>query len=81
MKYAHLEKDTNKILGYYSKDINPNIPKGCLEITDEQWQNALNINANWHENGKFLVKDFRTDNEIEEQRIQNINSYTQQNIL
>ena len=74
MKYVHLEN--NKILGYYSKDINSVIPKGCVEITNEQWQNSLSINANWYENGKFLVKDFRTDDEIENARVQNINSYT-----
>ncbi|MCT7432491.1 hypothetical protein N5T66_04290 [Aliarcobacter cryaerophilus] len=79
MKYVRLEN--NKILGYYSKDINPKIPKECLEITDEQWQEALNINANWYENGEFIVKDFRTANEIEEQRVQNINSYTQSYII
>lgn len=75
MKYVHLEN--NKILGYYSKDINPNIPKGCLEITDEQWQEALSINANWCEKGVFSVKDFRTDAEIELARVQSINAYTQ----
>ena len=75
MKYVHLEN--NKILGYYSKDINPNIPKGCLEITEKQWQEAISINANCYENGKFIHKDFRTAEEIEEVRIKNINSYTQ----
>ena len=65
MKYVHLEN--NKILGYYSKDVNPNIPKECLEITDEQWQEAININANCYEDGKFIVKDFRTLEEIEQQ--------------
>lgn len=75
MKYVHLEK--NKILGYYSKDIDPNIPKGCLEITDEQWQEALSINANCYENGKFSFKDLRSSKELEESRVQNINSYTQ----
>lgn len=75
MKYIHLEN--NKILGYYSKDINPKIPKGCVEITNEQWQNALNINANWYENGKFSFRDLRSSKELEEARVQNINSYTQ----
>lgn len=75
MKYVHLEN--NKILGYYSKDVNPVIPKGCLEITNEQWQDSLSINANWYENGKFIHKDFRTDEEIEQQRVASINAYTQ----
>ena len=68
MKYVYLEN--NKILGYYSKDINPVVPKGCLEITEEQWQEALNINANCYENGKFIVKDFRTDTEIAQQELE-----------
>ena len=79
MKYVHLEN--NKILGYYSKDINPAIPKECLEITDEQWQEALSINANCYENGKFIVKDFRTSEEIEQQRVDSINAYTQSFII
>lgn len=65
MKYAHLEN--NRILGYYDKEINPTIPKGCLEITENQWQEALSINANCYEDGKFIVKDFRTPEEIQEQ--------------
>ena len=78
MKYVHLEK--NKILGYYSKDINLNIPKGCLEITNEQWQEALNINANCYENGKFIVKDFTTDEQKEKIRVQQIESKCNQAI-
>lgn len=70
MKYVHLEN--NKILGYYDKEINSSIPKGCLKITDEVWQEALNINANCYENGEFIVKDFRTEEEINKSRIQQI---------
>ena len=77
MKYAHLENNTNKILGWYSDDIHKNIPTPNIEVTDEVWQEALKINANCYEKGKFVLKDFRTDNEIEKARVQNINSYTQ----
>ena len=75
MKYAHLEN--NKILGWYSDDIHEIIPTPNIEVTEKVWQEAININANCYENGKFIVKDFRTDTEIEEARVQNINSYTQ----
>ena len=75
MKYAHLEN--NKILGWYSDDIHEVIPTPNIEVSDEQWQEALIINANCYENGKFIVKDFRTEEELEEDRVQNINSYTQ----
>ena len=65
MKYAHII-DT-KLQGWYSDDIHSNIPSPNIEVTDEVWQEALSINANCYENGKFIVKDFRTDNEIQEQ--------------
>lgn len=64
MKYAHLENNTNKILGWYSDDIHDIIPTPNIEISDDVWQEAININANCYENGKFIVKDFRTSEEI-----------------
>lgn len=64
MKYVHLEN--NKILGWYDEEINPVIPTPNIEITEEQWQEALNINANCYENGNFIHKDFRTDEEIQQ---------------
>ena len=62
MKYAHMI-DT-KLQGWYSDDIHSNIPTPNIEVTDEVWQEAININANCYENGKFIVKDFRTAEEI-----------------
>ena len=72
MKYAHLEKDTNKLLGWYSDDIHDIIPTPNIEVSDEVWQEAININANCYEKGNFIVKDFRTDEEKEVQRIASI---------
>ena len=77
MKYAHLEKNTNKILGWYDSEIHSKIPTPNIEVTEKVWQEALNINANCYEKDKFVFKDFRTDNEKEKNRVQNINSYTQ----
>ena len=67
MKYAHLEKNTNKILGWYDKSIHSEIPTPNIEVTDEQWQEAINMNANCYEDGEFIVKDFRTQEEIIQQ--------------
>ena len=69
MKYAHLDKE-NKILGWHDDNIHSNIPTPNIEVTDEVWQEALNINANCYENGEFIVKDFRTVEEIENQQLQ-----------
>ena len=75
MKYAHIIE--TKLQGWYSDDIHSEIPTPNIEVTEEVWQEALSINANCYENGKFIHKDFRTDDEKENDRIQNINSYTQ----
>lgn len=69
MKYAHIENNTNKILGWYSDDIHSDIPTPNIEVTYEVWQEALKINANCYENKKFIVKDFRTDEEIRKEEI------------
>ena len=71
MKYTHLEEQTNKILGWYSDEIHSEIPTPNIEVTEEVWQEAININANCYENGEFIVKDFRTVEEIENQQLQN----------
>lgn len=64
MKYAHLEENTNKLLGWYDDSIHSEIPTPNIEVSEEVWQEAININANCYEDGKFIIKDFRTDEEI-----------------
>lgn len=70
MKYVHLEKDTNKLLGWYDDSIHSEIPTPNIEVNDEVWQEAININANCYENGEFIVKDFRTPEEILQRELQ-----------
>jgi hypothetical protein len=72
MKYANIENGTNKLLGWYDKEIHLEIPTPNIEVTDEVWQEALNINANCYENGEFILKDFTTYEQREEQRILHI---------
>ena len=67
MKYANIENGTNKLLGWYDKRIHLEIPTPNIEVTDEVWQEAININANCYENGEFIRKDFRTSEEIEQE--------------
>ena len=54
------------------------IPK----VSDDVWQEALNISANCYEDGKFIVKDFRTNEELLayelDQRKQEATSYLAQ---
>ena len=81
MKYANIENRTNKLLGWYDKRIHLEIPTPNIEVTDEVWQEALNINANCYENGEFIRKDFRTDEQREQQRIQEIEAKCNQVIV
>ena len=71
MKYAHLEENTNKLLGWYDNEIHLEIPTLNINVNDDVWQVAININANCYEDGKFIVKDFRKDKEIIKQELQN----------
>ena len=46
MKYAHYDKKTNEILGYYDDEIHNTIPTPNFEISNDAWQKALSENAN-----------------------------------
>ena len=41
MKYAHIDLNTNELLGWYCTDVHDVIPEPNVEVTDEQWQIAL----------------------------------------
>jgi hypothetical protein len=42
MKHAHYDNDSGAILGFYADDVHETIPSPSLELTDEQWEDALN---------------------------------------
>ena len=69
MKY--IELIDNFILGCYD-DNSIGIPIKCIPVEDDIWSNALDINANYYENGKFIRKEFRLAEEIEKQRVLDI---------
>ena len=65
MKYCHYEKESGKILGYYDKEIHEKIPEPNIELTEEQWQKAINNNHNKiNEDGTTVLFDFRSTDEI-----------------
>ena len=76
MKYLLLDEN-NKVTAGLIKGIHE-IPNNAVEVNEEIWKQRLNDSSlNCYENGKLIVKDFRTDDEIEKARVQDINSYTQ----
>ena len=69
MKIAHIDENS-KLLGWYDKDIHTSIPTPNIEVTDEQWQVAINSGHNKvNEDGSTEYFDFRTSEEIESQKL------------
>ena len=65
MKYAYIDEDTNRLLGWYDDNIHTIIPTPNIEVTDAQWQTAIDNNYNKiNDDGSGEVYDFRTDDEI-----------------
>lgn len=68
MKYAHIGEN-NKLLGWYTDDIHSEIPIPNIQVTEEQWQEALSNSYNKiNPDGSGEVFDFRTTEELLEQK-------------
>ena len=74
MKYAHYDKNTGKLLGWYSKDINSVIPEPYLKVSDEEWKISINNNYNYIdiENKTISKKDFRSLEQLKSSKKQEL---------
>ena len=82
MKKVHYNETTNQILGWYSDDIHDVIPTPNIEVTEEVWQEALKINANYIdlETIGFSNRDFRTLEQLKSAKTAEINSKCEKEI-
>lgn len=66
MKYAHYDKTSGKLLGWYDSEIYYNVPTPNLEIPKADWQMAVDNNYNYIDvtTKTLSYKDFRTASEI-----------------
>lgn len=64
-KLAHYDKDSFKLLGWYDEEIHTDIPSPTVEISYEEWQNALHglCNKVNVEDKTLSLYDFRTEEE------------------
>jgi len=87
MKYAHYDKKTGMLLGFYDDAIHPEIPEPNIKITEEQWQEAISNNYNYVDpvNMTLGYKDFRSKeeilNQVKEQKINEINKVAEKKIV
>ena len=65
MKYAHYNVVTKQLLGWYDTDIHSEIPNPNIKVTNEEWEQAMSINANMvdTETMSVIVGDLRTEEE------------------
>lgn len=61
MKYVNYNADTNEILGFYDDSIHKTIPTPNVKISDDEWQEALRIGANYIEKGKPTKREIEID--------------------
>lgn len=82
MKYAHYDATTEKLLGWYDDDIHQTIPTPNFQVSESDWQSAIDQNANAVDPvGKTLfVKDFRTVEDRKLDKIQKVKALAQQKI-
>lgn len=65
MKFANYEPETGKILGWYDNEIHETIPTPTIEVSEEQWQIAIDNGHNKvNPDGTTAKVDFRTPEEI-----------------
>lgn len=81
MKYYITINENNEITGGYIDTINKDIPKNAIEVSEAIWKQRLDDSSlNCYEDGKLVKKDFTTDEQREEQRIQQIEYKCNQSI-
>jgi len=79
MKKAHIDNN-NQLLGWYDTDMHSIIPEPNINVSNEQWQIAINNNHNKVNNdGSTEIFDFRSVVERFDQSMDNLRS--QRNLL
>jgi hypothetical protein len=62
--YAHIDSSNNQLLGWYNDEAHDTIPEPNIEVTEEQWANALDNDHNKvNSDGSSEIADFRTNEE------------------
>lgn len=61
MKYVNYSLATNEILGFYDDGIHETIPTPNVKISDDEWEEALRIGANYIEKGKPTKQEIEID--------------------
>ena len=71
MKYAHYDEINGKLLGWYDSEIHDTIPEPNIEVSEADWQTAIDNNYNFvnMSSNTLEFKDFRTFEELQKAKI------------
>ena len=74
MKYAHYNETNGKLLGWYDSEIHETIPTPNIEISEEDWQTAIDNNYNFvdADTNTLSFKDFRTFKELQASKLKEL---------
>ena len=83
MKYAYYNNDTGQLIGFYDDEIHESIPEPNIELTDEQWQEAVDNHYNFVDvdSGTISTQDFRTLDQVKTSQKALINSAAHNEII
>jgi len=67
MKYAHYDETNGKLLGWYDSEIHETIPTPNIEVSEEEWETAIDNNYNFidADTNTLSFKDFRTFEQLQ----------------
>lgn len=74
MKYAHIDELNGRILGWYDKNLHKLIPTPNIEVSNKIWQESIHKNAYDKITKTFVIKDFRTLDELKTSKLSSINT-------
>lgn len=81
MKYAHYNEETKEILGYYDDELHEVIPEPNINLSEEEWQDALSMGATHIKNNKPIHKENKLSEEEAKQKLIEDFKQVVQNIL
>jgi len=76
MKYAHYNETNGKLLGWYDSEIHETIPTPNIEVSETDWQIAIDNNCNYvdADTNIMSIKDFRTFEQLQAVKLRELES-------
>ena len=78
-KFVYFDEETRQIIAFYDDELHTAIPEPCAEISDAQWLDAINTNANTFENEQLIYVESTLSVSEQNERALNARKSAQRN--